>query len=98
MVPYVNPPQVIKDSTYLNLYGENIFGEWKKENIFEWVIRLLVFDQLKDRLDLNISDNFAKQLSLAILNDNGKIIGGAFKYSVPGWIFRQRTGFGEYVF
>ena len=77
MVPYVNPPQVIKESTYLNLYGENIFGEWKKENIFQWVIRLLVFDQLKDKLDRNVSDNFSKQLSLAILDDHGKIIGGA---------------------
>ena len=77
MVPYVNPPPVIKDSTYLNLYGENSFGEWNKENIFQWVIRLLVFDQLKDRLDRNISDNYAKQLSLAILDDDGKIIGGA---------------------
>ena len=65
MVPYVNPPQVIKESTYLNLYGENIFGEWKKENIFQWVIRLLVFGQLKDKLDRNDSDNFSKQLSLA---------------------------------
>jgi len=77
MVPYVNPPQVIKESNYLNRYGELSFGEWKKENIFQWVIRLLVFDQLKDRLDRNISDNFAKQLSLAILDDHGKIIGGA---------------------
>lgn len=77
MVPCVNPPQVIKESAYLNSYGENSFGEWKKENIFQWVIRLLVFDQLKDRLDRNISDNFAKQLSLAILDDHGKIIGGA---------------------
>lgn len=77
MVPYVNPPQVIKESTCLNLYGENIFGEWKKENIFQWVIRLLVFDQLKDKLDRNVSDNFSKQLSLAILDDYGKIIGGA---------------------
>jgi hypothetical protein len=77
MAPYVNPPQVIKESTYLNLYGETSFGEWNKENIFRWVIRLLVFDQLKDRLDRNISDNFAKQLSLAILDDHGRIIGGA---------------------
>ena len=77
MVPYVNPPQVTKESTYLNLYGENIFGEWEKENIFQWVIRLLVFDQLKDKLDRNDSDNFSKQLSLAILDDHGKIIGGA---------------------
>lgn len=77
MVPYLNPPQVIKESTYLNLYGETSFGEWNKENIFQWVIRLLVFDQLKDRLDTNVCDNFSKQLSLAILDDNGKIIGGA---------------------
>jgi hypothetical protein len=77
MVPYVNPPQVIKESTNLNLYGENIFGEWGKENIFQWIIRLLVFDQLKGRLDRNVSDNFAKQLSLAILDNHGKIIGGA---------------------
>ncbi len=77
MVPYVKPPQVIMESTYLNLYGENIFGEWEKENVFQWVIRLLVFDQLKDKLDRNISNNFAKQLSLAILDDYGKIIGGA---------------------
>lgn len=77
MVPYINPPQVIKESTYLNLYGDNIFGEWKKENIFHWIIRLLVFDQLKDRLDRKISDNFAKQLSLAILDEHEEIIGGA---------------------
>lgn len=77
MVPYVNSPQVIKESTCLNLYGENGFGEWNKENIFQWIVRLLVFDQLKDRLDRSISNNFAKQLSLAILDDYGKIIGGA---------------------
>ena len=77
MVPYLNPPQLIKESAYLNLYGENIFGEWNKENIFQWVVRLLVFDQLKDRLDRNVSSNFAKQLSLAILDEHGKIIGGA---------------------
>jgi hypothetical protein len=77
MVPSVNPPQVINESSYLRLYDENSFGEWNKENIFQWIVRLLVFDQLKDRLDKNVSDNFAKQLSLAILDDHGKIIGGA---------------------
>jgi len=77
MVPCVNPPQVIDESACLNLYGEKSFGEWNKENIFQWIIRLLVFDQLRDRLDRNVSDNFSKQLSLAVLDDYGKIIGGA---------------------
>lgn len=72
-----NPPKEIQDSRYLNAYGETSFGAWEKENIFEWIIRLLVFDQLKEKLDRNASDNFSKQLSLAILDDNGKIIGGA---------------------
>ena len=77
MVPYVNPPHLIRESKFLNLYGENGFGEWSKENIFQWVVRLLVFGQLKDKLDGNWSENLAKQLSLAILDEEGKIIGGA---------------------
>ena len=77
MVPPKNPPQEIQESSYLNAYGETVFGAWEKENIFQWIIRLLVFDQLKDRLDRNVSDNFSKQLSLAILNNTGKVIGGA---------------------
>ena len=77
MVPPKNPPQEIRDSSCLNVYGETLFGPWEKENIFEWIIRLLVFGQLKDRLDRNVSDNFSKQLSLAILDDTGKVIGGA---------------------
>jgi hypothetical protein len=72
-----NPPLEILDQRFLNAYGETSFGAWDKENTFEWIIRLLVFDQLKERLDRNLSDNFSKQLSLAIRNETGVIIGGA---------------------
>lgn len=99
LIPPKNPPEEIQNYGYLNAYGETFFGAWEKENIFEWIIRLLVFDQLKERLDRNLSDNFSKQLSLAILNDTGMIIGGALSIQLhanhsgnatdPGNIFSQ---------
>jgi hypothetical protein len=85
LIPPKNPPQEIQELSYLKAYGETSFGAWEKENIFAWIIRLLVFGQLKERLDRNLSDNFSKQLSLAILDDSGKVIGGALSIRIqPG--------------
>lgn len=69
------PPDIINDSKFLQLYGEDKFGEWERENIFYWIISLLVFYRNKEGLKTN--SNFAKKLSLAIINDNNEIIGGA---------------------
>jgi hypothetical protein len=82
IVPPKDPPQEIQESSYLNAYGETSFGAWEKENIFAWIIRLLVFDQLKERLDRNIADNFSKQLSLAVIDEAGKVIGGALSIQI----------------
>lgn len=78
----VQPPPEIQETRYLNVYGVSSFGAWEKENIFSWIVRLLLFDQLKDRLDSNMVDNYSKQLSLALLNDAGKVIGGALSIQI----------------
>jgi len=77
MQPSKNSPAVIHEAKYLNEYGETKFGDWEKENIFFWLIRLLVFNQLKGDLDGMVTHNHSKQLSMAIFNDKGNIIGGA---------------------
>jgi hypothetical protein len=72
-----HPPVNIQSIKHIDPYGEVYFGDWTKENILFWMIRLVVLTDPTspiNNIKLN-SDIFTH--SLAILNDQGNIIGGA---------------------
>lgn len=74
-------PQNLMDLIHTDPFGSHRFGEWTKENIFFWFIRLMVLTDSSNPLgDIRSNDELIK-LSLAIQDENGKIIGGA--YNIP---------------
>lgn len=74
-------PQKIINLEHSDPFGSHRFGEWTKENIFFWFIRLMVLTDSSSPLnDIRSNDELFK-LSLAIQDENGKIIGGA--YNIP---------------
>jgi hypothetical protein len=86
MVRYIQPPKnAPKDIFSLKHkddFGDDEFGAWTKENIFYWIIRMFVLTDSFSPVD-NIKMNceiFTH--SLAIQDEEEKIIGGALNHSV----------------
>ncbi len=79
--PPVNIPKSLIQSKHTDPLGSHSFGPWTKENMFYWFIRLMVLsDPTSPSGDIRVNKELLN-LSLAILNANGQIIGGA--YNVP---------------
>jgi hypothetical protein len=78
----INPskePQVnLRNIKHYHPYGEDEFGEWTKENILYWVIRLFILTNPADPIERIGMNKVLLTHSLAILNDAGEMIGGAF--------------------
>jgi hypothetical protein len=75
--PPGNIPFYVYGKKHKDDFGADYFGDWTKENIMYWIIRLFVLTEPGSPLD-EIQVN--KQLhnhSLAILNNESEIIGGA---------------------
>lgn len=72
------PPATLHDVKHIDPFGEDYFGEWTKENIIYWVIRLFILtDPGRPLRNIEINEHLLTH-TLAMLNDAGEIIGGAF--------------------
>lgn len=78
-------PSQIRDLEHKDPLGKTHFGPWTKENIFHWFVRLQVLaisDEKPNSFKLN--DDIIN-LSLAIKDDQQRVIGGAFNMTLqPG--------------
>jgi hypothetical protein len=83
---HLHPPKeynhAIHNFTHIDPYGIHPFGEWTKENIFYWFIRLMVLTNPSSSIeDIQINEDLLN-LSLAILNEDGQLIGGAYNITL----------------
>ncbi len=79
---HLQPPkeynQAVHNLIHNDPYGSHPFGEWTKENIFYWFIRLMILTNPSSLMeDIQINEDLLK-LSLAILNKDDQLIGGAY--------------------
>ena len=75
--PPMNAPSNINSIIHRDPFGEHYFGEWTKENLTCWIIRLFLLTDPRSMLN-NIEINQALlTVSMAMMNEDGEIIGGS---------------------
>lgn len=71
-------PQNLRDHVHSDIFGTDYFGDWSKPNIINWIIRLFVLTNPSDPVGkIDVHPDLEK-FSLAILDKNANVIGGAF--------------------
>jgi hypothetical protein len=77
------PPAGLVGSHHTDPFGTDPFGSWDAETAFYWFIRLFVLtDPTSPRGAIEVNEEIMEQ-SLAILDDEGRVIGGAFNETMP---------------
>jgi hypothetical protein len=76
-------PGGLREAIHVDPFGQSTFGLWSRENLLYWFIRLLVLtDATSPRSAIEVNEEALSQ-SLAILDDNGDVIGGAINETMP---------------
>lgn len=71
-------PKKLPDYIHSDIFGTDHFGDWTKPNIIYWIIRLFVLTNPSDPIGkIGIHPDLEK-FSLAILDYDSSVIGGAF--------------------
>ncbi|HLX92695.1 MAG TPA: hypothetical protein VKR32_13485 [Puia sp.] len=80
----LNRPGVLRQAIRKDQFSCEPFGEWTKENILHWMLRVWVFTRRSNDTVWREADNEFKNLSMAILDREHRIIGGSvsFRYSI----------------
>ena len=96
------PPAGLMEARHTDPFGSDAFGPWTKERLLYWFIRLLVLtDPTHPRSAVGIDEETLAQ-SLAIVNQRGEVIGGAFNETMlpldVSPVFRQDDPFLAAVF
>jgi hypothetical protein len=92
--PPALPPLALVGSRHRDALGSEAFGPWTAERLLFWFIRLLVLtDPTSPRSAIRLSTEALEQ-SLAILDADGRVIGGAINETLPhpGASARSREG------
>ena len=81
MTRHLNPPgnypPALMEWQHRDAFGTEHFGEWSKSNLLYWLIRLLFLTDPYSAHDNILTNETLLQLSLAVCNNEGEIIGGA---------------------
>jgi hypothetical protein len=81
--PALHPPVGLMQARHADPFGEEGFGAWTKERLLYWFIRLFVLtDPASPKAAIRVNDD-ALAHSLAIVDDQGQVIGGAFNETLP---------------
>ena len=81
--PLLEPPPAVCDGVHRDPLGSERFGPWTRESHLYWFIRLLVLtDPTSPRSAVRVNDDAVRQ-SLAIVDADGVIIGGAMNETMP---------------
>lgn len=80
MIRHLNLPKEfpadVSALKHKDAYGTNCFGDWTKENIIFWLVRLFYLTDPFSPLDAIGDNDDAIRQSLAVLNAEGEVIGG----------------------
>jgi hypothetical protein len=76
----LHPPDILRGITHTDPFGSEPFGEWTKDNVMHWVVRLIAFTRGLCADARELADNDFRKLSTAILDADGQIIGGAISF------------------
>ncbi len=87
MARHLNLPRLssieLLETNHSDPYGTDSFGAWTKENLIFWMIRLLVLtDPTSPFSAIQVNRKVIEQ-SLAIMDGDGAVIGGAFNRTMP---------------
>lgn len=77
------PPAELMEARHTDLFGSDVFGPWTTARLIYWFIWLLVLtDPTRPKAVIAINEETLAQ-SLAILDQTGQVIGGAFNETMP---------------
>jgi hypothetical protein len=81
--PPKHPPAGPMEARHSDPFGSEAFGPWTTERIMYWFIRLLMLtDPTSPRSAIQVNEEVLAQ-SLAIVDQEGQVIGGAFNETMP---------------
>jgi hypothetical protein len=91
------PPAGLMEARHTDPFGGDVFDPWTTERLIYWFIRLLVLtDPTRPLSAMQINEETLAQ-SLAIVDQTGQVIGGAFNETMPPLdgspVFRQDDPF-----
>jgi hypothetical protein len=77
------PPAGLMEARHTDPFGSASFGSWDAETLLYWLIRLSVLtDPTSPRSAIEVNEEILAQ-SLAIVDERGQVIGGAFNETMP---------------
>jgi hypothetical protein len=81
--PPKHPPAGLMEARHTDPFGTDSFGSWDNQTHMYWIIRLTALtDPTSPRDAIEINDEVLAQ-SVAILDEEGRVIGGAFNETMP---------------
>jgi hypothetical protein len=100
--PPKNPPAGLMETRHADPFGTDPFGSWDNETHMYWIVRLLALtDPTSPTGAIRINEEVLEQ-SVAILDEEGSVIGGAFNETMPPFDveppFREDDPFLDTVF
>jgi hypothetical protein len=77
------PPAGLMEARHTDPFGTDAFGPWTTQTLLYWLIRLLLLtDPTTPRSASEVNEEVLAQ-SLAIVDEKGRVIGGAFNETMP---------------
>src|SRR5215207_8022276 len=77
------PPAGLMEARHTDPFGTDPFGSWDTETSLYWIVRLLALtDPTSPRGAIEVNEEVLAQ-SLAIVDGEGRVIGGAFNETMP---------------
>ena len=81
--PPKHPPEGLTEARHTDPFGTVPFGSWDTETQMYWIVRLLALtDPTSPRGAIEVNEETLAQ-SLAIMDEQGRVIGGAFNETMP---------------
>src|SRR5215203_50559 len=81
--PPKHPPAGLMEARHTDPFGADAFGPWDTETHMYWIVRLLALtDPTSPKDAIEVNEETLEQ-SVAILEEGGRVIGGAFNETMP---------------
>jgi hypothetical protein len=78
-----HPPAGLMEARHIDPFGSASFGEWDAETSMYWIVRLTALtDPTAPQGAIEVNEETLAQ-SLAIVDEGGQVIGGAFNETMP---------------
>jgi hypothetical protein len=83
--PPKNPPAGLMEACHTDPFGTDSFGSWDTETSMYWIVRLFALtDPTSPKGAIEVNEETLAQ-SVAILDGEGRVIGGAFNETMPAF-------------